>query len=122
MTWSLPKSNAHFYYQFDPVPPSGILITLVAAPPTAAPAPPHDNTADIKQAVLRAVPAYVAEYDAVDARSATTTSEQISVPQDGPTTEVATMSYLAGSKSHEAQFTRRKYDTGWRVKDVQPMG
>lgn len=83
---------------------------------------PHDNTADIKQAVLRAVPAYVAEYDAVDARSATTTSEQISVPQDGPTTEVATMSYLAGSKSHEAQFTRRKYDTGWRVKDVQPMG
>ena len=116
------EEYAHFYFQFDPVPPSGIFITPVAAPPAAAPAPPHDNTADIKQAVLRAVPAYVAEYHTVDGRSATPTDEQISVSQDGPTTAVATMSYLTGSESHEAQFTLRKYDTGGRVEDVQPMG
>ena len=55
------------------------------------------------------------EYHTVDGHSAVLTNEEISVSEDSSTTAVASMTYMAGDESHEAEFNLRKYDTGWRV-------
>ena len=99
-------------------------VALSSKPLVQQQANPPDETAALRQAVLAALPNYVAEYHTVNRMSAQISVHNVSISQTSSTEAVGIMKYTAssgtGSSELAARCQLRKYDTGWKAETIEP--
>ena len=83
-----------------------------------------DDDKQVRAAVARYLPTYIANYETVDGKGATLSDEHIEVSLSSSTEAVADMTYTSSNdagqpgKTEDVRFDLRKYDEGWKVEDV----
>lgn len=100
-------------------------VVLSSKPVAQQQANPLDETPALRQAVMDALPIYVAEYHTVNGVSAQISVHDVSISQTSSTEAVGILNYTASSSSGSSELAARcqlrKYDTGWKAETIEPQ-